>query len=164
MTTIENPVISSELSLPSDKVESGIELLPVHPVTGRTVVSFALVRAEFKAKYPNAKSEEIKKLVANRMAQFRPIQDALFQKFVASGASMETRILKNGDANFKMVLPKATKESVSDQLAAAKAQIDRLTAERNAERETAKQAERALAKYAADKKAAAERKLARAAK
>lgn len=115
-------------------------------------VTASSLRQQFRAEFPNAKSNEIRDLVSKRLAEFRPVIDAIQQKAVADGYTVEHRETKSGRKVFTYVPPKADKESkAADQIRDLKKQLELATAQLEANRTLADALEKANAKLQARK-------------
>ena len=92
-------------------------------------ITAASLRTHFRTLHPNAKSNEIRNLVGEALGEYRPVIDAIQQKAVADGYSVEHRETKSGRKIFTYVPPKADKEAKAvEQIRDLKAEITRLQA------------------------------------
>lgn len=112
-------------------------------------VTASSLRAHFRGLRPNAKSNEIRDLVTAKLAEFRPVIDAIQQKCVADGYTVEHRETKTGRKVFTYVPPKADKaEKAENQIRDLKKQLELAQAQIEANRTLAEALEKANAKLA----------------
>ena len=112
-------------------------------------VTASSLRAEIKAQYPNAKSNEVREMVNERLAFFRPSIDAIQQKAVADGFSVNFSETKTGILRFSYVPPKADKAAkAADQIRDLKAALALAEAQNEANKTLAQALEKANEKLA----------------
>ena len=150
-TTTMQTIEINQLSETPVVVESPAESQIILPINDRGMVhvTASSLRNHFRSLHPNAKSNEIRDLVTAKLAEFRPVIDAIQQKAVADGYTVEHRETKTGRKIFTYVPPKVDKAAkAADQIRDLKAALALAEAQNAANKTLADALEKANAKLA----------------